>query len=83
LIAFVLICSRYAIGLEPLKVGVWKEGTAKFTIKCWTGQDILQVSPEKLENFETKKIKFYEEHIHTDEEIRYCLDGSGQFTFLS
>jgi hypothetical protein len=89
LIAFVLICSRYrdnkcnrsrAFESQSLQR---KEGTAKFTIKCWTGQDILQVSPEKLENYETKIRKFYEEHIHTDEEIRYCLDGSGQFTFLS
>ncbi|CAM6026975.1 unnamed protein product [Sphagnum balticum] len=42
-------------------------------------EDILQVSPEKLENYETKIKNFYEEHIHTDEEIRYCLDGSGYF----
>jgi hypothetical protein len=66
-----------------LKAGVWKEGAGKFTIECWACQDIILVSPEKLENYEAKIKSFYEEHIHTDEEVRYCLDGSGQFTFPS
>jgi len=42
-------------------------------------EDIILVSPEKLENYEAKIKSFYEEHIHTDEEVRYCLDGSGYF----
>jgi 1,2-dihydroxy-3-keto-5-methylthiopentene dioxygenase len=62
-----------------LKAGVWKEGAGKFTIECWACQDIILVSPEKLENYEAKIKSFYEEHIHTDEEVRYCLDGSGYF----
>jgi len=66
-----------------LKAGVWKEGAGKFTIECWACQDIIVVSPEKLENYEAKIKSFFEEHIHTDEEVRYCLDGSGQFTFPS
>lgn len=42
-------------------------------------QDILDLCPEKIENYEEKLKNFYTEHIHQDEEIRYCLEGSGYF----
>ncbi|CAN6299366.1 unnamed protein product [Urochloa humidicola] len=41
--------------------------------------DICDVCPEKLPNYETKIKNFFEEHLHTDEEIRYCLEGSGMY----
>lgn len=42
-------------------------------------QDQIEVSPTTLQNYEEKIKSFYDEHIHTDEEIRYVLDGSGYF----
>ncbi|BBN13202.1 1,2-dihydroxy-3-keto-5-methylthiopentene dioxygenase [Marchantia polymorpha subsp. ruderalis] len=45
----------------------------------YTYQDIINVSPTSLPEYERKIKSFYEEHIHTDEEIRYCIDGSGYF----
>lgn len=42
-------------------------------------QDLLDLCPEKVENYEQKLKNFYTEHIHADEEIRYCLEGSGYF----
>ncbi|XP_073134590.1 acireductone dioxygenase 1 isoform X2 [Henckelia pumila] len=41
--------------------------------------DLLDLCPEKVENYDQKLKNFYTEHIHADEEIRYCLEGSGYF----
>jgi 1,2-dihydroxy-3-keto-5-methylthiopentene dioxygenase len=48
-------------------------------VRGYSYQDIIEVSPETLPGYEQKIISFFEEHMHTDEEIRFILDGSGYF----
>lgn len=45
----------------------------------YTYTDMVFITPEKLPDYENKIKSFYREHIHYDEEIRYCVDGSGYF----
>ncbi|CAN0326365.1 unnamed protein product [Pylaiella littoralis] len=42
-------------------------------------QDIITVSPDRLEGYEKKIRSFFDEHMHSDEEIRYVLEGVGYF----
>jgi len=41
--------------------------------------DVVNVCPDKLPEYEKKIQSFFREHIHYDEEIRYCMEGSGYF----
>lgn len=44
---------------------------------CTFLQEVLEISKDKLPGYDQKIKNFYEEHIHTDEEIRYILAGTG------
>jgi 1,2-dihydroxy-3-keto-5-methylthiopentene dioxygenase len=45
----------------------------------YTYNDLVTISPDKLPDYEKKLENFFREHIHYDEEIRFCLEGSGYF----
>ena len=45
----------------------------------YTYSDQLECCPQRLENYLEKIKSFFTEHIHSDEEIRFVLDGSGYF----
>lgn len=38
----------------------------------------MNISKDTLPDYEAKIKSFYLEHIHSDDEIRYILDGSGE-----
>ncbi|KAI3859598.1 hypothetical protein MKX03_007617 [Papaver bracteatum] len=46
----------------------------------YTYVDFCDLCPKRMPNYEQKIKNFFEEHIHTDEEISYCVDVSGNFT---
>ncbi|KAL6573173.1 Ard4p [Orobanche minor] len=41
--------------------------------------DLLDLCHANMENYEQQLRNYYIEHIHVDEEIRYCLEESGYF----
>ncbi|KAH7438766.1 hypothetical protein KP509_04G030700 [Ceratopteris richardii] len=45
----------------------------------YTYQDIVDIAPDLLPNYEANLKNFYKEHMHADEEIRFILAGSGYF----
>lgn len=42
-------------------------------------QDEVIINRDKLTNYDEKIQMFFKEHLHTDEEIRYVIDGCGYF----
>lgn len=75
--------------LAELGVQYWRLNPAKYESdpelekireeRGYSYQDIIEVSKEKLAGYEDKIKMFFEEHMHSDDEVRYILAGSGYF----
>lgn len=73
--------------LEKLGVLAWQGITSPqdpvllkiMADRGYTYNDVCTISPEKMVGYDEKIRMFYKEHIHLDEEIRYCVEGSGYF----
>ncbi|CAG9461777.1 unnamed protein product [Pedinophyceae sp. YPF-701] len=48
-------------------------------VRGYDYEDLVNIHPDTLPDYEKKIRAFYEEHIHEDEEIRFVVDGSGYF----
>eukprot|EP00199_Chlamydomonas_sp_CCMP681_P006354 CAMPEP_0119102258 /NCGR_PEP_ID=MMETSP1180-20130426/1062_1 /TAXON_ID=3052 ORGANISM="Chlamydomonas cf sp, Strain CCMP681" /NCGR_SAMPLE_ID=MMETSP1180 /ASSEMBLY_ACC=CAM_ASM_000741 /LENGTH=204 /DNA_ID=CAMNT_0007086507 /DNA_START=63 /DNA_END=677 /DNA_ORIENTATION=- len=48
-------------------------------VRGYSYVEIITITKDTLPNYEEKIKTFYQEHMHTDEEIRYILDGAGYF----
>lgn len=48
-------------------------------IRGYSYEDEISISKDTLDDYENKIKNFYKEHLHTDEEIRFVIDGSGYF----
>jgi 1,2-dihydroxy-3-keto-5-methylthiopentene dioxygenase len=47
--------------------------------KQYAHRSIVNIHPDTLPNYDTMVKKFYEEHLHEFDEIRFILDGEGWF----
>ncbi|MBN3281128.1 EIPR1 protein, partial [Polyodon spathula] len=75
--------------LEKLGVSYWKLDADNYKTdpklakireeRGYSYEDIIAIHKDTLPNYEEKLKIFYTEHLHTDDEIRYILDGSGYF----
>lgn len=48
-------------------------------VRGYNFEDVISVAKDTLPDYENKIKAFFIEHLHTDEEVRHVLEGSGYF----
>lgn len=67
------------IDYEPLDVNNYQADLDRIKEKNnYVTQDIVEITPQ-MPNLEAILAKFDKEHLHTDDEVRFVLSGSGIF----
>lgn len=66
--------------LTQIPVSEMEEGIAEVSKRNgYTYKDECIINRERMPNYDEKIKTFFEEHLHTDEEVRYIVEGSGYF----
>ncbi|ENN81816.1 hypothetical protein HUJ04_010362, partial [Dendroctonus ponderosae] len=69
----------FQLNLETLQEDGILDKIKKQRGYTYEDQVTMAPPPDNMSQFEEKLNIFYTEHLHTDEEIRLCIDGSGYF----
>ncbi|KAF8354335.1 hypothetical protein PRIPAC_95958 [Pristionchus pacificus] len=69
-------CFAYKVDMS----GEWEKAVEKYSEEVgMKNRDVVKINPVTMPNFEEKLAIFFEEHLHTDPEVRFIMDGSGYF----
>ncbi|GMT07406.1 hypothetical protein PENTCL1PPCAC_29580 [Pristionchus entomophagus] len=69
-------CLAYKVDMS----GAWEKAVEKYSEDVgMKNRDVVKINPTSMPNYEEKLAIFFEEHLHTDPEVRFIMEGSGYF----
>jgi 1,2-dihydroxy-3-keto-5-methylthiopentene dioxygenase len=74
---------QQGIAYEKLDINEYQPDLERIkSDNSYVAQDIIEITPQ-MPNLEALLAKFDKEHLHTDDEVRFVLSGSGIFDIRS